>query len=109
VGADNEQKHELAPGLLAGSAVIVDLLVQCERVGDLHHAIAAGAMRASDIRGELSDVVAGSVRGRLNDDEIIIFDSTGVALEDVAAAAIVYERAVSLGVGQVVRFGATSR
>jgi ornithine cyclodeaminase/alanine dehydrogenase-like protein (mu-crystallin family) len=63
-------------------------------------------MHGGDIRGELSDVVARSVRGRLNDDEIIIFDSTGVAIEDVAAAAIVYERAVAGGIGQVVRFGA---
>jgi ornithine cyclodeaminase/alanine dehydrogenase-like protein (mu-crystallin family) len=109
VGADNEEKSEIEPELMRAAAVVTDHRGQCETIGDLHHAIAAGAMRSSDIRGELSDVVAGSVRGRLNDDEIIIFDSTGVALVDVAAAAIVYERAVSLGVGQVVRFGATSR
>jgi ornithine cyclodeaminase/alanine dehydrogenase-like protein (mu-crystallin family) len=84
---------------------VADHRAQCETIGDLHHAIAAGAMRASDIRGELGDVVAGTVRGRLNDDEIIIFDSTGVALQDVAAAAVVYERAVRAGIGQVVRFG----
>ena len=106
VGADNEEKSEIEPELMRAAAVVTDHREQCETIGDLHHAIAAGAMRASEIRGELSDVVAGSVRGRLSDEEIIIFDSTGVALEDVAAAAIVYERAVKDGVGQVVRFGA---
>jgi ornithine cyclodeaminase/alanine dehydrogenase-like protein (mu-crystallin family) len=106
VGADNEEKSEIEPLLMRAAAVVVDHRGQCETIGDLHHAIASGAMRAGDIRGELSDVVAGSVRGRLNDDEIIIFDSTGVAIEDVAAAAVVYERAVRAGVGQVVRFGA---
>jgi ornithine cyclodeaminase/alanine dehydrogenase-like protein (mu-crystallin family) len=106
VGADNEEKSEIEPALMGAAAVIVDHRGQCETIGDLHHAIAAGAMHGGDIRGELSDVVARSVRGRLNDDEIIIFDSTGVAIEDVAAAAIVYERAVAGGIGQVVRFGA---
>jgi len=106
VGADNEQKSEIEPALMRAAAVVADHRGQCETIGDLHHAIAAGAMRASDIRGELADVVAGTVRGRLNDDEIVIFDSTGVALEDVAAAAVVYERAVRAGIGHVVRFGA---
>ena len=106
VGADNEQKSEIEPALMRAAAVVADHRGQCETIGDLHHAIAAGAMRASDIRGELGDVVAGTVRGRLNDDEIVIFDSTGVALEDVAAAAVVYERAVRAGIGHVVRFGA---
>jgi ornithine cyclodeaminase/alanine dehydrogenase-like protein (mu-crystallin family) len=99
VGADNEQKHELAPGLLAGSAVIVDLLVQCERVGDLHHAIAAGAMRADQVRAELGDVLAGRRPGRVDEDEVIVFDSTGMALQDVAACAAVYERALGAGRG----------
>ena len=78
VGADNEQKSEIEPALMRAAAVVADHRGQCETIGDLHHAIAAGAMRASDIRGELGDVVAGTVRGHLNDDEIIIFDSTGV-------------------------------
>jgi alanine dehydrogenase len=106
VGADNEEKSEIEPELMRAAAVVVDHRGQCEAIGDLHHAIAAGAMRGDDIRGELSDVVAGRVAGRHSDDEIVIFDSTGVALEDVAAAAIVYERAAASGIGLVVRFGA---
>ena len=94
VGADNPDKQELDPALLARSAVVVDILEQAATSGDLHHAIAAGVMTRADVRAELGEVVAGKKRGRLNDDEIVIFDSTGTALQDVAAAAAVYEKAI---------------
>ena len=99
VGADNEEKHELAPALLAGATVVVDVLAQCERVGDLHHAIAAGAMRREGVHAELGEVVAGRKPGRRSADEVIVFDSTGMALQDVAAAVAVYSRARALGRG----------
>ena len=99
VGADNEHKQEIAPTLLRSGAVVVDDLDQCTRIGDLHHALDAGVMRRQDVRASLDQVVAGLVEGRRNDREIVIFDSTGVAIEDVAAAAIVYERAEKSGAG----------
>jgi len=99
VGADNEEKHELAPGLLARAAVVTDVLAQCERVGDLHHAIAAGVLRREDVRAELGEVIAGRRPGRTSADEVVVFDSTGMALQDVAAAVVVYERAVAAGRG----------
>lgn len=99
VGADSSEKQELAPSLMASSAVIVDDLAQCASFGDLRGAIAAGAMSEQDIRGTLGDVVAGITRGRQSNEEVVIFDSTGTALQDVAAAAIVYERALAAGVG----------
>jgi alanine dehydrogenase len=97
VGADNPDKQELDPALLARSAVIVDILDQAVTSGDLHHAIAAGVMTRDDVRAELGAVVAGKEKGRLHDDEIVVFDSTGTALQDVAAAAAVYERAMAEG------------
>jgi len=105
VGADNPEKQEIEPELMAASAVIVDLLEQCVAIGDLHHAVAAGLMQRDDVRAELSDVVAGTRPGRTTPGEIVVFDSTGTALQDVAAAALVYQRARSRGAGQVVRFG----
>jgi alanine dehydrogenase len=93
VGADNEDKQELEPALLERAAVIVDILDQAAVAGDLHHAIAAGAMTRDAVRAELGEVVAGRKPGRLHDDEIIVFDSTGTALQDVAAAVAVYEKA----------------
>jgi ornithine cyclodeaminase/alanine dehydrogenase len=92
VGADNPQKQEIDPALLAASEVFVDSLEQAVKGGDLHHAIAAGLMRAEDVRAELAAVVAGSAPGRRDEDAITVFDSTGVALEDVAAAVVVYQR-----------------
>jgi len=99
VGADNEEKHELAPELLARAAVVTDVLAQCERMGDLHHAIAAGVLRREDVRAELGEVIAGRRPGRTSADEVVVFDSTGMALQDVAAAVVVYERAVAAGRG----------
>ena len=108
VGADSEQKSEIAPGLMARAKVVTDVTSQCETIGDLHHAIAAGAMTRDGVYAELSAVVAGKSRGRESDEEITIFDSTGMALQDVAAAAIVYERALGGGCGTRFDFAAFS-
>ena len=99
VGADNEEKQEIEPALLAESTVVTDVLDQCAAIGDLHHALELGEMRREDVHAELADVVSGRRPGRQRDDEIIVFDSTGTALQDVAAARLVYERAVATGVG----------
>jgi len=106
VGADNPDKQELDPRLLAASAVVVDSLEQCAAFGDLHHAIAAGLMRPEDVRAELADVIAGRKPGRRAPEETVIFDSTGTALEDVAAAVAVYEAAVRKRRGRRINFGA---
>jgi alanine dehydrogenase len=105
VGADNEYKQELDPGLLASASVVVDNLEQCAAIGDLHHALRAGAMALTDVRAELSDVVVGRKPGRRSPDDIVIFDSTGVAIEDVAAAAMVYEKAIGAARGIAVELG----
>ena len=99
VGADNEDKQEIEPALMASCAIVVDVLEQAATIGDLHHAITAGVVTTRDVRAELGQVVAGLRPGRLTDDEIVVFDSTGMALQDVAAAAAVYERAVRAGRG----------
>jgi len=106
IGADSEEKQEVAPSLMASSKVVTDVTEQCRTIGDLHHAIEAGTMRVEDVYAELSEIVAGKKRGRERDDEVIIFDSTGMALQDVAAAAIVYERAIAAGRGTPFGFAA---
>ena len=105
VGADNDDKQELEPAFMAAAAVVVDDIDQCSTIGDLHHALAAGAMRRDDVRAELADVVLNPARGRRGDEEIVVFDSTGVALEDVAVAALAFERAVERGVGVDISLG----
>jgi ornithine cyclodeaminase/alanine dehydrogenase-like protein (mu-crystallin family) len=99
VGADNPEKQEIAPALLAASRVVVDVLDQAATLGDLHHAIAAGAMRREDVAAELGQIVAGRASVPPNGRDVIVFDSTGMALQDVAAAAAVYERAQASGQG----------
>jgi ornithine cyclodeaminase/alanine dehydrogenase-like protein (mu-crystallin family) len=94
VGADNPEKSEIAPCLMARSTVVVDVLEQCLVMGDLHHAVKAGVMSGADVHGELADILTGTKPGRTADDEIIVFDSTGTAIQDVASAALAYERAV---------------
>jgi len=105
VGADNEDKQEIEPALLAAGTVVVDVLDQCAVIGDLHHALELGVMRREHVHAELADVVSGRRPGRQRDDEIIVFDSTGTALEDVAAAQLVYQRAVAMGAGMYVDLG----
>lgn len=94
VGADNEHKQEIEPQLLARAKVVTDLTEQAARIGDLHHAIDANVMSAADVHAELAEVIAGGKPGREREDEIIVFDSTGTGLQDVAAAIAVYGRAI---------------
>ena len=78
---------------------MVDVLAQCAEMGDLHHALVAGALAPGDVHADLAEVVAGRKPGRTAAAETFVFDSTGTALEDVAAAAAVYEKAVARGRG----------
>ena len=99
IGADNPDKQELDPTLVASSKLVVDDLEQCSGLGELHHALRAGLLDRSRVHAELAAVVSGQRPGRTSADEIIVFDSTGTALQDAAAAAWVYERALAAGAG----------
>lgn len=99
VGADNPDKNEIQPALMARAKVFVDSLDQCLVMGDLHHAIAAGAMAAADVQAELAQVIVGAVGRWPDPSDIIVYDSTGVAHQDVASAALAFERAIARGVG----------
>src|SRR6185503_9916909 len=103
VGADNRGKQELDPTLLASATLVVDVLEQCAEIGELQHALAAGLMTREDVHAELADVLTGRRTGRTRDDEITIFDSSGTALQDVAAAIAVYDQALARGHGTEVR------
>ena len=104
VGADNPEKQEIDPQLLAGSKIVADVVEQCAEIGDLHHALKAGVVSLADVHAELAEVVAGHKPGRTSAEEIVVFDSTGTALQDVAAAAVVYEKALQTGRGLTLDF-----
>ena len=99
VGADSEHKQEIDPRLLARAKVVTDVTAQAAAIGDLHHAIAAGLMTAESVHAELGEVVAGMKPGRENPGEIIVFDSTGTGLQDVAAAVAVHRQARGRSMG----------
>ena len=100
VGADSEEKQEFQPEVLRRARVVADIVAQAAKIGELHHAIAAGLMTEDDVHADLGQLVTGRRPGRTSDDQIFIFDSTGTALQDVAAVAIVYERAMQGGRGR---------
>lgn len=104
IGADNEEKQELEPALLTESKIVVDILEQSATIGELHHALKDGCVSFGDVHAELGEIVAGNKSGRASEDEIIVFDSTGMALQDVAATAIVYERALEVGIETRINF-----
>jgi alanine dehydrogenase len=106
VGADSRDKQEIDPQLLARSRVVVDDLEQCAGFGDLRYAVESGLMTREDAAATLGEVITGQKPGRVRDDDVVIFDSTGTALQDVAAAQLVYERAVERRIGT--RFSLTA-
>jgi len=106
VGADNEDKRELHADVLRSGKIIVDLVDQCKRIGELHHVLNGSEVIPSNVHAELGAVIAGLKPGRESEEEIIVFDSTGTALQDVAAAAIVYDKAVKNKIGTSINFSA---
>jgi alanine dehydrogenase len=104
VGADSEEKQELCADLVASGKVVVDLVEQSSKIGELHHAIGQNKMTIDDVHAELGMILAGQKPARESATEIIIFDSTGMALQDVAAASIVYEKALTKNLGMNFNF-----
>lgn len=102
VGADSPEKQELDPALFHRNKIVVDLVEQCATIGELHHALDAGVINKDDVHAELGQIVAGKKTGRTSPEEIIIFDSTGMALQDLVSAAAVYEKALGTRAGSVI-------
>jgi len=95
VGADALGKQELEPSLLRRARVFVDDMEQGSHCGEVSTPIAHGLFRPEDITGSIGQVVAGLLPGRMEPGEITVFDSTGLAIEDVATARLLYEKAVA--------------
>ena len=106
VGADDAHKQEIDPALMASAKVVADSLEQSCTIGDTQHAIAQGLMSKENVYAELGEIVAGKKLGRTTVDEIIVFDSTGVAIEDAAAAVAIYDKARATGIGTYFEFAA---
>jgi ectoine utilization protein EutC len=98
MGSDAEHKNEIAPdAIVRADLYVCDRQSQCAVIGELHHAIAAGAVPAEHDWPELGEVVAGLRQGRAGAAEITICDLTGTGIQDTAIAALARERAASTG------------
>ena len=87
------------PKILQRARIFVDDIRQCRTDGEINLPLRTGLITESDIAGEIGEVITGRKAGRTSDDEITLFDSTGIALQDSATVPLEYERAVAAGVG----------
>lgn len=100
VGADGPGKQELDPRILKRARVVVDDWSQATHGGEVNVPLASGEIDEADIDGTLGDVLVGKTGGRSSDEEVTLFDSTGLAIQDMAVASLVYQRAVDTGRGR---------
>ncbi len=99
MGTDTKGKQEVEAALLARARVFTDEIAQSISIGEAQHAVADGSLAESDIT-EIGAVIEGMDPGRRSDDEITLFDGTGVGLQDLAVAAKAVELARERGIGQ---------
>jgi ectoine utilization protein EutC len=103
IGSDAEHKNELAPEVVASTRYVCDRQSQCATLGELHHAIAAGAVAADARFPELGQVVAGQRPGRTAEHDITVCDLTGTGAQDTAIANLAAERARARRAGTAFR------
>ncbi len=99
VGADAPGKQELESDILKRARIVVDSREQAYHSGEINIPLLRGEISREDVYGELGEIVAGKIPGRENDEEITVFDSTGMAVQDVAVAALAYRRSVEKNMG----------
>lgn len=103
VGSDQSEKQEVdAAALAAVDLLVADSTPQCLRLGEIHHAVAAGLIKESDIDADLGEIVAGKKPGRRDAQQITFCDLTGIGVQDVAAANVILERARAAGAGRTI-------
>jgi ornithine cyclodeaminase/alanine dehydrogenase len=104
LGADGPGKQELEVEILKDATIVIDDLHQALSGGEVNVALARGELALGDLHASLGEVVTGVKPGRATEDEITVFDSTGLAIQDVAVARIVYDEARARGLGLDVEF-----
>lgn len=100
MGSDAEHKNEVAPALIARARYVADRVAQSRILGELHHAIAAGAVAADADFPELGQIVAGQATGRRGPQDITLADLTGTGIQDTAIATLALDRATAAGAGR---------
>jgi alanine dehydrogenase len=99
LGADLAGEQELDPRILKRARIFVDDTRQCRPDGEINVPLSEGLITEEDIAGEIGKVICGELEGRQSEEQVTVFDSTGIALQDSATVPLEYERAVAAGVG----------
>lgn len=102
VGADMEGKQEVASAIHAAACLFVDDRDQSVASGELEIPVKEGAITAKNIVAELGEVIAGLAEGRTSDEQITLFDTSGIAVQDLASSKVAFDRAAEAGLGAVV-------
>jgi len=102
IGADAPGKQELDPIILKRAKIVVDDWEQASHGGEINVPLAKGIIRKENIWAEIGEVVAGLKPGRASSDEITVFVSTGLAVQDTVTAHLAYEKALAKKIGQIV-------
>lgn len=102
IGADAPGKEELDPAILRRSKIIVDDWTQASHSGEINIPVSRGTVLRANVWAELGEIVAGIKPGRTSTNEITVFDSTGLAIQDAATAELVYRRALEKKVGNYI-------
>ncbi len=100
IGADAPGKQELETGILRRARVFVDDFNQAAHSGEVNVGMSTSRITRKDIRGELGEVLIGKKKGRTSDKDITVFDSTGLAVQDVSIAFRIYTRAIKMHKGK---------
>jgi len=103
VGADAPGKEELEPEILRRAKIVIDDWEQASHSGEINVPLNRGMITRASIYAEIGEIVAGAKPGRVSDNEITIFDTTGLAIQDIIAAWHVYEMAEDKGIGRKVK------
>jgi alanine dehydrogenase len=99
LGADLSGEQELDPRILQTARVFVDDIRQCIPDGEINVPLREGLITEDHIAGEIGKVICGELEGRQSEEQITVFDSTGIALQDSATVPLEVERAYAAGVG----------
>ena len=97
VGADAPGKQELDPSIVKEAIVVVDDLEQASGSGEINVPIEKGTYSINEVYGTLAELVAGKKKGRASNKDVTVFDSTGIAVEDIAVAKLLFDKAQERG------------
>lgn len=104
IGTDTKGKQEFDPEIFRNAKVVVDSIVQCSEKGETQHPLSKNIITKARIHAEIGEVLLGKKPGRESDEEITIFDSTGMAIQDNTTSTQIYRNAIENKVGTFFEF-----